>query len=131
MQTPDRPTGYHCRRFNTDLLEQVIAVEVDTAVRRLCRERGIPPDSIDQRLWVDTILVRISRVIMQAVDTHTLLPADIDLQIETEIARLIDRTLSAMRPMDTGSFLAPAHGLLRLPSHAGVLWRKMFEKHIE
>jgi hypothetical protein len=131
MQTPDHPTGCHCHTFDMNLLEQAVAVEVDIAVRKVCRERGVSPSTIDQNLWVDTILVRISTTVMRAVDSHTLLATDIDALVDAEIARLIDRHIHRTSPMDAGSFLVPAHGLLRLPRHAGVLWRKIFEKHIE
>jgi hypothetical protein len=131
MQTPNHSTGFHCHTFDTQLLEQVIAVEVESAVRRLCCQRGIACNSIDQHAWTQIILKRIHRAIERSCAVHMLLPSDIDARIDTEICRLVDEAIRQSRPVDTGSMFVPVHGLLRLPRHAGVLLRKIFEKHIE
>lgn len=131
MQTPESPLGPHCHCFDTDLLQQVIAVEVEAAVRRVCRERGIECASIDQHAWVETIVGHIRKKLGRASDLHTLLPSEVDMQMEREIGVLIDRVIRDSRPSDTGAMIMPIHGLCLLPRHAGVLLRRIFKKHIE
>jgi hypothetical protein len=131
MQTPSHSTGIHCHAFDTDLLKQIIEVGVDTAVRELHRERGIELEAIDQSAWVHTILSHISEDIMRMASNHELLPADIDEEIDTEIAELVDRETHKPKPKDCASMIRPMHGFLRLPHHAGLLWKRMFEKRSE
>jgi|GEM_PF-5793817 len=90
MMTPDRPTAFHCHRFDTSLLQQVIEVAVDAAVRHLSQERGISEGTINQSRWVRTIVHHIDTEIARMVDAHELIPSEIDDRIDEEIAELIN-----------------------------------------
>lgn len=131
MTTPDHPPGFHCHTFDTYLLRQIIELSVDTAVRRLCRDRGSAFGPVDQAQWVRTILAHIDAEICRTAGSHVLLPSDIDAEIGKEISMLVGEETNRERQMECASIVLPSHGFLRLPAHAGVFWRKLFKKRPE
>ncbi len=131
MQTSLHSSGYHCHKFDTDLLQRVIEMSVDESVRQVCQDRRISLDSIDQRVWVQTILRHIEGEIMRLADAHVLIPSEINARIETEVAELVDGEIQKQKPCECASIMPPVHGLSLLPRHAGVFLRRLFKKHTE
>lgn len=121
-------SAVHCHQFDTHLLEQIIEFGVDAAVRQLCHEKSVPYESINQSEWIRIIMHHVTAEMVRMANNHRLLPTEIDAEIKAEIAELVDREMHKCTVSECASFVRPVHGLLRVPHHANILWRKLFEK---
>lgn len=82
--------GFHCRRFDTALLAQVIAMDVDNAIHRLWREQGVVIDAATGRAWVEMVLKDIEATLMSDCVRHALLPAVLLERIQVSVRRLVE-----------------------------------------
>lgn len=89
-----RPQGFHCSRFDTALLREIIATDVDTAVRMLRRERGVIVDAATQHAWTESVTAEVEASLLTVRDMHALLPSVIDERIARAIRRLTDGDVS-------------------------------------
>ena len=68
--------GHHCERFDTDLVEQIIEVEIDARVRRLRDERGCTVDGVTQHRWKEELREVLVHTALEEEAHHGLLPAE-------------------------------------------------------
>lgn len=83
------PYGYHCKRFDTQLLEQIVAIEVDCAVRRIAREDGVMIDERTQRQWTSRVLEYVEDETFQQLHAHAFLPAALETSMACAISRIV------------------------------------------
>ncbi len=131
MKPSSRPSGFHVEHLDTALIEQIIATDIDTAIRALSREKGIHVDDAQRHAWLEVILETISGKLRSTADVHSLLPDQIDQVIAAEIKRLMQEFTPQTAVLDCGSMFLPKHGVFQLHRHAMVLCRKLFEKRLE
>lgn len=90
MQSSHNPhQGYHCNRFDTDLLQQIVAVEIDLTVRRIARDKGVIIDEQTQRHWIQSVLERLERQTFEDVKAHSFLPSVLQERMHCEINRIL------------------------------------------
>lgn len=110
MQTAHSPHGYHCARFDTALLEQIVSIDVDTVVRRLSRERGISVDSKTQRDWTMKLCEKMKVETMKDLELHTFLPGQLEHRLHEELSLLMCReacNVPSERVQPRRSFIFP------------------------
>lgn len=83
------PAPCHCTRFDTTLLAQIVAVEVDTAVHRLLRDKGIRIDANTQKQWAKTVLQHVEDLTFKEVNAHCFLPGVLQQRMTEEIERIV------------------------------------------
>lgn len=124
-----RPFGYHCERFDTSLLWQIVEVEVELAASRLRRERGIVLSSATQSAWARHIFTRVSTSTFAEISSHSFLPSVMNIRLKTEIERLVcDEVLLSHEP--TPSMLV-RFWPIALAQRVVTILRMAMEKQVE
>jgi hypothetical protein len=124
-------SGFHVEHFDTGLLQQIIATDIDCAIHRIFRESGKLIDDATRHRWEEVVLTAVQNEVCMAASIHQLLPGEIDRCIAAEIGKLLQESTQEKAVLDCGSILVPKHGVFHLHRHALVLCRKLFEKRLE
>jgi len=84
-----RCRGFHCEHLDWRLLEQVIAVELDSAIRHAERETGrVVPDSVRMQWESDLSMVLKAKASADSA-AHRFLPDRFQNALASEIKRFI------------------------------------------
>lgn len=118
--------GFHVERFDTALLEQVIAVEIERAVRYA----GVILDSETVLDWNVQVLERVMEDVECDLQYHRLLPAELDHHIHDEVALLIDACREP-RASQGMPMLDPMRGMKQVYGQMALLCRAFFDKRLE
>ncbi len=120
------PNGFHVEHFDTTLVEQVIAVEIE----RAARYAGVILDSDTTHEWGMQVLDRVMADVSHDLDSHVMMPEELDHHIHDEVALLIDirRESSASQGMP---MLDPMRGMKQVYGRMAVLCRSFFDKRLE
>lgn len=104
------PIGYHCERYDMRLLTQIIAVDMDLALRKLQNNYGVSIHPAQQEKWVAEITEIVKQETFSQIDAHSFLPAVLQRKIQEEIEHIVEK----QRPKAKSSFLHAIHQRIRL-----------------
>jgi|CXWL01.1.fsa_nt_gi hypothetical protein len=95
------PRGNHCNRFDTDLVEQIIEVEIEVATHRLQEAKGLVIDSATQHRWKDELREVLVHTFLEEATMHTVLPAEIQGCLSQTLDTVIEVDCAASEGVNT------------------------------
>lgn len=98
----------HIAHFDTDLMDQIIEVEVDTAVRTL-EAQGKKIDPTLPHLWNRSLREMLNHIVLEEQGNHCILPRDFQQTLQNMLQNLIDADSDSIsdqkKTSDSPSFL--------------------------
>jgi hypothetical protein len=98
---PDVPKGFHCAKFDTGLLKEIIMLEIDIAVRRLYREKNVSIKTSIQHDWMDAILKQIEEQTLKDLSIHCMLPGVLQKNLKDALNALIRQEIESQNADQT------------------------------
>lgn len=87
---PNRTSAYYAERFDTDLVEQIIGLELDSAVRRLSDDRGIIVGRETCEQWKSSIRESLIHMAMEESSIHLFRPDEMEQFLKRTLENLIE-----------------------------------------
>ncbi len=95
----------HFLHFNTDLMDQIIEVEVDNAVRRLEMEGRVVNNTLSHA-WNRAIREMINHMLEEEGGVHTIMPHDFQTMLQQMLQNLTDDAFPPEK--ECGAFILSA-----------------------
>lgn len=87
---PHQSAEYFAKKFDTDLVEQIISLELDTAIRTLAEDRGICVNRDTENLWKDALRKSWMHMAVEESSRHTFCPSAFEQFLRRILEDLID-----------------------------------------
>ncbi len=143
MTRGSTPIGFHCEHFENALLLQIISVEIEVAIRKIWREKGIMIGSQTQDAWSRIILQQIESDILKEHSAHSLLPSVIQQRMTEAVDALLQEEIIHGDGCTTPATTALPHEPQSYSKRANVftrllpwrllpaIWHLVFDKQLE